>query len=249
MGNNKDKYIYEVIRIINGKPLFLEEHYERLAASLELAGFGGIISEAEFNAGMGAFIDREAIVNDNVKFKMFIGSEPVETEYEFIKGHYPTTQEYAEGVDTQLLAAMRDNPHAKVHNQQLRELANQIIAENNLWEVILVDDEGFVTEGSRSNIFFIKGNEVWTSPADGVLLGVTRQKSIAVCQEHGIQVVEAPIAAEQIGSFDAAFVSGTSPKVLPIARIDDVQMDVNQETLRQVMRIFDQAIDKYLMGL
>ncbi|MBQ0078627.1 MAG: aminotransferase class IV [Eubacterium sp.] len=246
MTTNNDRYIYEVIRIIDTKPLFLEEHFERLEATLKLQGAPDVLTSDKFASDMADFIKSEAIVNDNVKFILRLTETGADYYFEHLTGHYPSEKEYAEGVNTQLLHAMRDNPHAKVHNQALRELANKIIEENNLWEVILVDDEGFVTEGSRSNIFFIRDRKVITCPSEGVLLGVTRQQIIAACEDNGIAVVEEPIAAARLGEYDAAFVSGTSPKVLPIAKVGEVGFDVNEATLRNVMRLFDERIDRYL---
>lgn len=242
----EDRYIYEVIRIIDGKPLFLEAHFERLAKTLELQGAPGLLTSEDFAQSMSDFIVSERIVNDNVKFILRLDADSVASEFEHIHKHYPTAEEYADGVPTDLLVAMRDNPHAKIHNQSLRDMSDKMIKDNGLFEVILVDDTGFITEGSRSNIFFVKGKALYTSPADGVLLGVTRQEIIGVCEANGIDVIEAPIKASSIDDFDAAFVSGTSPKVLPISRVGNVVYDVKQDTLRVVMNLFDEHIQQYL---
>ena len=48
------------------------------------------------------------------------------------------------------------------------------------------------------------------------------------------------MAAEDIGSFDAAFISGTSPKVMPIASVGEVSFDVNDPILRKIMEKYDE---------
>ena len=52
--------------------------------------------------------------------------------------------------------------------------------------------------------------------------------------------------ASQIGSFDAAFISGTSPKVLPIADFGGVAMDTKQPTLRRIMALYDDVCENSL---
>ena len=57
----------------------------------------------------------------------------------------------------------------------------------------------------------------------------------------GIAVHEDPIPASSVADFDAAFISGTSPKVLPIASLGDVTYDVNDPLLRHLMDWYDEA--------
>ena len=66
-------------------------------------------------------------------------------------------------------------------------------------------------------------------------------KIIDIISGRGIPVKEEPISAAEIGSFDAAFISGTSPKVLPIASIGEEDYDVNDPLLRDIMKWYDEA--------
>ena len=103
-----------------------------------------------------------------------------------------------------------------------------------------------VTEGSRSNIFFLRGDEVFTTPSEAVLLGVTRQKILEACAAAGIRVTERYTSREEIGTYEAAFVSGTSPKVLPIASAGPVQMDPQHALLRRIMKLYDEICEESL---
>ena len=105
--------------------------------------------------------------------------------------------------------------------------------------MLLVNREGRITEGSRSNVFFIRGREVWTAPSDRVLLGVTRSKVIDVIREAGLDLHFKSVREDHLASFDAAFISGTSPKVLPIASIGDISYDVNDPVLRDIMKRYE----------
>jgi branched-chain amino acid aminotransferase len=109
-----------------------------------------------------------------------------------------------------------------------------------------VNCSGEITEGSRSNLFFIKGNSVYTSPSKDVLMGITRQRIISICRKNGIGVNETAILADQVEFFDAAFISGTSPKVLPISTIDDYKYSTDNSLLLNIMEIYNNEIQNYI---
>lgn len=244
--NSQEAYAYEVIRVIDGKPLFLEDHLERLEKTLAGIGMSCEFTAESLRDDFGRLCEANGVTSDNVK--MIIWQDTV---CMMITGaSYPSAEMYEGGVSVGVLSAVRENPQAKISNYGLRESANRMISENGFFEVMLANREDCITEGSRSNIFFIKDGVVVTSPAEGVLLGITRKQILSVCEANGIDVVDREIPREKLGDFDAAFISGTSPKVLPISFVADgerrIKYDVNDETLRRVMALYDAEIETYL---
>ena len=124
-------------------------------------------------------------------------------------------------------------------DRDLRDATDKAIRSGDLYEVLLVNSDGRITEGSRSNVFFIRNGEVYTAPADKVLLGVTRTMIIRIMEKAGIPLHYYSVKNDELKSFDAAFISGTSPKVLPIASIDGIPFDVNDPLLRYVMEQYN----------
>ncbi|WP_443110713.1 aminotransferase class IV [Caloramator sp. mosi_1] len=108
---------------------------------------------------------------------------------------------------------------------------------------MLVNNFDEITEGSRSNIFFIKGSKLYTAPKEDVLVGITRIKVIEIANKLGFEVVEDKIKVSQISEFEACFLTGTSPKVLPISYIDSYAYNVNNDILRNIMREYDKMIN------
>lgn len=241
--------VYEVLRIMNGVPLFLEEHYRRLVNSLASIHQTIDLSLEELRAQIIALTEACHIQNHNIKLIMY-GFDKGQAEHlflYFIPTHYPDPSMYETGVATELLHAERKNPQAKIINQSLRDTANAQMAAHNLFEVLLVNDRGEITEGSRSNLFFIKGDTLYTSPAEGVLPGITLQRILRVCEENQVPVCEAPIRVSELDTYDAAFISGTSPKVLPIRTIGELTLDVQNPVLRRVMELYNAEISRYLL--
>ncbi|MBD7909876.1 MULTISPECIES: aminotransferase class IV [Clostridium] len=233
--------IYEVIRIINCKPLFYEEHYRRMVNSCRLAEGNLYVEELELRELIRKLVDVNKAQEGNVKVTYNMKSGNVRLF--FIPHSYPTNKMYRIGVETILYYGERDNPNAKIINNSFREKVNTEIKKKNAYEAILVDRNNLITEGSRSNIFLIKNSCLYTSKVESVLPGVTRTEIIKVAKKNGIEVFEENINAEKIGEFDAMFISGTSPNVLPINMVDDTKFNVNNELMRAIMALFLEEIE------
>lgn len=240
--------VYEVIRVMDGVPLFLEEHYKRLISSAASIGKEICLSIEKLREYIKSLCNAAGVKNNNIKLVINdFKSNPHGSFYLFfIKSSYPTDNMYKNGVKTGLYNAVRENPNAKIINQSLRDSVNEYLEKNSLYEALLVNKNGEITEGSRSNIFFIKNDQVYTSPAEGVLLGVTRQRIIRLCKENSIEVHEEVIPSSSINEFDAAFISGTSPKVLPIASIGDVKLNCSNGCLKKIIELYDKEVANYI---
>ena len=233
--------IYEVLRVINGVPLFLEEHLERFYHSAGLANKSVHYTFAQIDSFLKLLIKENHILEGNILLSCKTNLKAF-----FIPHQYPTQQQYRSGVKCGILEAERENPNAKVFQTSVRKRANQMLEENGFFEVVLVDHFGRITEGSRSNIFFIKKNKIITPPAFEVLLGITRQKAILCAQDVGFEVLEEDVWLENLDLFDAAFITGTSPKILPINQIGETHFNSANQILLRLMDQFDLLIEEYI---
>lgn len=233
--------VYEVLRITNGTPLFLEDHLQRFSRSAEIAGRQITYSVTEIKTFLAELIRKNEISDGNILISCKVNLKAF-----FIPHFYPDENMYKLGVNCGLLHAERNNPNAKVFQTQVRNQANVLIEKNNFFEVLLIDQTGFITEGSRSNVFFIRENTLITPPSSQVLLGITRQKTLHCAEILGIRYQEEKVALSEIEKFDATFLTGTSPKILPIKQIQSVEFDVNNKILRKLMSTYNSIISEYL---
>jgi len=243
--------VYEVIRIIDGIPLFVEKHLERFKKSAELAKLSFSLNLDEITANIAKLAHENQLPTGNVKLIYTFNSRTPDISsgelfIYFIPHKYPENIDYQLGVILISLSAERPNPNAKIHNGVLRNQANELIDQKNVFEVLLTNHDGFVTEGSRSNVFFISKSKVVTPPLDLVLPGITRDVVINIIKNQLIDFEEQMIHLSQLDKFDAAFITGTSPKVLPIAAIDCYCFNPQQIILRQIIKLYDQMILDYL---
>lgn len=240
----REKIIYEVLRVINGKPIFLEDHVRRMENSFKLIGEEFLLSYEEISNQIYELIKNQGKLEGNIKITYEVYGK--ELKIFFIEHSYPSKEMYENGVKTILYFGERENPNAKIVNDNFREKVNKEIRENNAYEAILIDSKGYITEGSKSNIFMVKGNKLLTSPVDAVLPGITRGEVISLAKKLEIEVEEIEYKYLDINELDGMFISGTSPKILPINQVNDVNLNVNNEIIRKLMMAYDNEINEYI---
>ena len=112
--------------------------------------------------------------------------------------------------------------------------------------MLLVDRNERITEGSRSNVFFVKGNRFYTAPDSMVLSGVTRKKVMECLADLEFTIVEEAVFTSEISTFDAVFLTGTSPKVLPVRSIGKQVFNTQLLVVNELMNQYNHLIDNYI---
>lgn len=240
--------IYEVIRVISGVPLFLERHMERLEASARLVDCSVKTISDKIQNSIIDLIKANNSPDKNIKV-IVSNMENTIPDYRayFIKSSYPTSEKYQNGVHGILFNEERNNPNAKVVNFSFKERIAAALADAEAYEALLVNKENEITEGSRSNVFFVKNGTVLTAPKGNVLIGITRVCVFELCKNLGIKIVEMPISVSMLKEMDGAFMTGTSPKILPISTIDDMSFSsAENQVIKALIKGYDEIISKYL---
>ncbi|MBI5849173.1 MAG: branched-chain amino acid transaminase [Nitrospirae bacterium] len=88
-------------------------------------------------------------------------------------------------------------------------------------EALLLDPEGYVSEGSGENIFIVRNGQIKTTPLTTILEGITRDSIIKIARDNKIPVVEERFTRDEIYIADEAFFTGTAAEVTPIREIDN----------------------------
>jgi len=107
-------------------------------------------------------------------------------------------------------------------------LAKTLANKNNAYESIFIDDEGFVTEGSSSNIWVLnKENQLITRNLDGkILSGITRNSISLFAKKNNIAVIEKKFTQIELYNAKEVFLTSASSFIMPIIQIDD--QNINQ---------------------
>jgi len=240
--------VYEVIRVIQGVPLFWEAHLDRLQKSLALAGTTLAIPREKLHQEILDLIRENSVTDHNFKiiFNSFENGGSFNRYLFFVTSRYPTEQQLAQGVAVVTHQAERENPNAKIIATDFRNRVLEAIQESAVYEALLVNHQGEVTEGSRSNFFLLKDGVFYTPPADRILEGITRQVVIRLLERLGYPLVTQPITTDFLGKADGLFLTGTSPGVLPIRQVDDQPFQADLKPLQDLKGLFNHFVQTYV---
>ncbi len=243
--------IYEVIRIIKGVPLFSEKHINRLYNSTAYSNITFCFSYDYIMKKIYNLAKINGLANGNVKLLLHFSGDKSSPELHlymyFIPHNYPIKEAYQKGVAVILIRAERTNPNVKVANTNMRSSIDSELKERGAYEALLVDTHGNITEGSRSNVFFVRNKVLLTAGQDRILPGITRDAILEICKMLHYQVIEENVPQEHLHLMDAVFITGTSPKVLPVQRIDDFVFESAKNlVVLDVMRAYNRLIDDYI---
>ena len=100
-------------------------------------------------------------------------------------------------------------------------LANAEVTANGYDEALLLDTEGYVTEGAGENVFIVRNGVIYTPDVASCLDGITRDAVITIARDLGIEVREKRITRDEVYCADEAFFTGTAAEVTPIREVDD----------------------------
>jgi branched-chain amino acid aminotransferase len=242
------KNLYEVVRVIDGVILFLEDHLERLYYSAKKSELRPFVEFNELKKLLKRLLKANHLLTGNIKIVFHYGNgewEKVFIAYP-VPFNYPSDEDYQKGVKTGIFRFTRPDPDIKNWLGDFRENVNREKEKNSWYEVLLENEDGIITEGSQSNIFVIKGKKIYTSPDDLILQGITRNKIISICESEGLKVEQKSFDSKFLHSADSVFLTGTSPKILPVCKIGDTEFSVNNPILPALIKNYNQVIDLYV---
>lgn len=223
--------VYEVLRIYQGRPWLLEEHFSRLSRSLGAIRIRGV-DLARLRQRMvdtiaaGPF--REAIVYIQITRGVAPRSHgfpasatPLEFLYvEEIHDHYQEARRHGASVITH--PDLRwDRCDIKSTNLLGNVLAAQAAKEAGCMEALLYLPDGTLMEGTRTSFFGVRQGTLLTAPnSHAILPGITRGLILRLAARAGIPVREEVLKRADLGQVSELFLTGTTSEVLPVVKVD-----------------------------
>ncbi len=249
--------IFDFFRVIDGVPVFVEDHVERLMNSMAIMGLDQGVSKEEWISRIHEMIH----VNEaqQAGFRIVVTGGFSEDGYTipaeknvFILLHglgATSKTQYEQGVSLLLKNYQRDIPAAKttIYVQSMQQQPTVIKA--GAFET-LYHWNNIITECSRCNIFFIDQNGALHTPAENILKGITRKQILGIAGKQGIRVSEREIKLEEIQNMAGAFLTASTKGALPVTRIGDhVIGDGSVHPLAvQLESLFEKRVADYIQA-
>lgn len=228
--------IYEVIRTRGGQPVALAQHLERLRASALATYLQLPWTDGEITARIRAAVVASKLPEVYVRLVVTRGPGPMSLLPDgctqpgmvvFVMPLVlPSAAETERGIGVAIPARLRNDlralaPSAKTGNYLNNALALIESRRAAADDAVMLNCDGFLTEATTANAFWVKGGEVRTPSLDcGILAGITRTLLIWAMRQDGIDVVEGKFPASEIRTADEAFLTGTIRGVSPVVRVD-----------------------------
>jgi D-alanine transaminase len=225
--------VYEVVRWYEGIFYDMEGHLVRLNKSLGMLGINWPYADSfpELALELLKLNNLETsqatvylqVTRGEAPRTHFFPLPPVPpTVYSFARKFNPDTIINDTGVKVMLKKEIR---WSRCNIKSIALLPNtmsyQEAKEKGYHECIFVRD-GFITEGTHSNIFFVKNNTLITYPeSEYILSGITRKNILRIARKSGIPVREEPLHENETGDLSEAFISSTAEEATPVIYIND----------------------------
>ena len=233
--------VYETIRVSKGIVYFLDDHIERLINSALIIGLEHTYDIEQVKGYVKALVSKITTETYNLKVQL-IGAPSKEKVLLTIypsNPMFPDRKMYHKGVKVITEEYTRLLPNAKSLNMLGSYLAYRKAGKSDCYETLLVNTDGKITEGTRSNFFFLKGGVLYTAKKEDVLEGVTRKVVMLVAEKCGVRVVEKDIFMNELESFDSVFLTNTSSKIMPVRKINEKEFAVNDIILTLIKTFGD----------
>lgn len=240
--NTRYTIVYEAIRLIDGIPLFWDGHWNRLINSLLAINSEIILQKEKFEENLALLITQNEYLNTNIRIEIF-GKNILMYA---ISAVYPTSSNYEKGVEVNFIDAVRPNPTRKILRRSWKKMMELKINKSGVFESLMINDHGLITEGSHTNVFFIKGNTLYSAHESLILPGITRIEILHIAENKSIPFIYLPIYQKDVVNFDAAFLCATSLHILPISKINEQSFDINNDLMRSLVLDFQDHITQEL---
>lgn len=226
--------VYEVIKVLAGRPRDLERHLDRLERSLAALEIAAPMSRAALTSVLLETLRRNRLRDALLYLQVTRGVAPRNHVYPkqaqpslvvtVRKPGFPSERERAEGVGVITLPDLRwGRCDIKSISLLPNVMARQRAAAAGCREAWLVDQGGFVTEGSASNAYIVDhdGRLVTHPLSERILGGITRSVVLELARADGIAVAERPFSLAEAQAAREAALSSTSSMLLPVTAIDE----------------------------
>ena len=230
--------VYENIRVTNGLACFLKDHIERLIKSAKIIRISHKFAISVIENSVLDLVKNIGIKTYNIKILLVGGSL-----YIFcLNPLFPDKKLYRDGAEFITYNYERPFPPAKTLNLVQSYIAYKKAKESGAYDALLINRNGFITEGTRTNFFCIKDKTIYSPPEKNILLGVMRKALLKVALANNYQIVEKNIKLDDIKYFDGAFVTSTSSKIIPVRSINGVILNY-PDTLKELMKLLNDFLD------
>lgn len=245
--------IFDFLQTYGTMPFRLDDHIERFMNSARLMGMKPRYTKDEIASIIHEGIKKNGFKQTNIKFIQTGGVSSdgflpaVEQTFfvYFYEAHEYPTDMYENGISLATVNLMRQLPEAKTINYAASISEVVKAQKKGAVDILHIDQQGNIYEGTRSNFFAVKGGKLITANS-GILAGITRKVILEIAENISLPVeFEFPHVSE-LETIDEAFVSNSSQEIMPVTTINGIKIGIGKkgEITSRLLKEFRKAISQ-----
>ncbi|ELZ86607.1 branched-chain amino acid aminotransferase [Haloferax elongans ATCC BAA-1513] len=257
---------FETLRAYGGDVFHWEAHADRLAETCDVLGMDHGLSDADLRSRIDETLAANDLEDAYVRLSITRGSQPgrltpaeevdprvvviVEPLPRGGRGSEPVWDgpATAQTVRTRRISDRALPARAKTHNYLNGILARTELRVTGADEALMLDSEGYVTEGATSNLFFVADDALCTPSLDGpVLPGITRRVVLDLAREEGIPIRERRFTPDEVRDANEAFLTNSTWELRPVETVDGITIGDGPVTTL-LSRLYDDYVERQFYG-
>lgn len=226
--------------LVKEKPVFLEEHIQRLNSGLSTLGVNKTITEEE------VYTEIENIHCRNYVLKIMVSEKnTIFTTREVVYKPSDYEQGFSLG-----LSEVRRNAHSNLTYVKSFNYAENIIERDKVIsrghnEALFLNTEGFVSEGAVSNIFFIENGVIFTPKVKcGLLPGIIREFVLRSSLDMGFKIQEGEFTLDRLMEAQGVFITNSIMGIMKVVKIEDKVINENR-VVAEIKGYYDRYVESY----
>ena len=254
--------IFEGLRFYSNTVFKLEEHLQRLQQSADAISLTIPLSPEQICLALKQIIERYP--SDSGYLRLVItrgigslGIDPqkcpqaqlfiIADELSVVNNHHANNGVKLLVASTRRMPAECLNPKIKSLNYLNNILARIEANAAGMDEALMLNTDGFVTEGTVDNIFIIKNGILKTPPvSDGLLQGITRDIILEIAEELDIQTQQSSLTVDDFMQADECFLTGTGAELIPVSQIDQHKYSKPEQPIYPLIeQTFKKSVQAY----
>lgn len=256
--------VYETMRVYDGVVFMFEEHLRRLFRSASLIRLDIPLEIDQIKTAVFDTLRANSLKNAYLRLTVSRGygaigldpdlcSQPTFVIIAEDMKEYPSSL-YEKGIKVMVATTRRNlkealNPQIKSLNFLNNILAKIEAKEKAAYEAIMLNHQGLITEGTISNIFFLRDGILCTPSVDcGILDGITRGIVIDLATREGLRVREGAFTVDDLKGADEVFITNTTLEVMPVSMVDERDYRVG-EVSRLLRRAYRKEVEAYVKNV
>ncbi|MGE4384496.1 MAG: aminotransferase class IV [Endomicrobiaceae bacterium] len=231
--------LFETVKILNGKTIFLKEHYKRIKNSSTLfsvnmnIGFRKLINMANHIIEINKIKEGALkIVIEKDKVLISVNTRKYEAE------------KYKQGISLKISKLKKNEASLLLRHKTTKRLENILEMEKASKEgyddSIFLNTSGYITETCIANIFFIKKDVIYTpSLYAGLLPGIIRDKVLYIAKQKNIKLEEGFFKKEELVNSESVFVTNSLMGIMPVSSVNGKNFCINHPILKDIFKIYN----------